>query len=202
MKLYSDFAAQRTRQIVADGLAVLAIALWVVFGVIVYDAIARLAAFGEDMQAAGSGFAASMAEVGENLSGVPLIGSAIQAPFDGASNAGRALENAGETQQVLVQNAAVTLGMGIALIPTLMILALWLIPRLRFVRKAGRAQTVLKSGAGVDLLALRALANQKMTALIEVDPDAMGAWRRGDQDVMRRLAALELQSAGVRLQAP
>ncbi len=31
------------------------------------------------------------------------------------------------------------------------------------------------------------------------DPDAMAAWRRGDEGVMRALAQLELKSSGVRL---
>ena len=54
--------------------------------------------------------------------------------------------------------------------------------------------------AGIDLLALRALATQKISALSAVDPDAMAAWRRGDERVMRSLAQLELKSSGVRLQ--
>ena len=33
-----------------------------------------------------------------------------------------------------------------------------------------------------------------------VDQDALGAWRRGDEQVVRALAELELKSAGVRLQ--
>jgi hypothetical protein len=80
-----------------------------------------------------------------------------------------------------------------------MILVLWLIPRIRFVRKAGRAKAIADSDAGIDLLALRALANQKISALSAIDPDAMSAWRRGDETVMRSLAQLELKSSGIRL---
>ncbi|WP_322409782.1 hypothetical protein [Microbacterium invictum] len=202
MKLYSDFAPQRTRQIIADLIAVAAIALWVVFGVTVYNAVAALGSFGEDMVEAGSGFRTSMTDVGDTLAGVPLIGGAVRAPFDGASSAGQVLVDAGEGQQAIVQQLALTLGVGIAVIPTVMILLLWLIPRVRFVRRAGRAQVVLRGGAGTDLLALRALATQKLTELSKVDADAMGAWRRGDQEVMRRLAALELKASGVRLRSP
>jgi len=80
-----------------------------------------------------------------------------------------------------------------------MILVLWLLTRFRFARRAGRAKALLRGGAGVDLLALRALTNQRITTLAEVDVDAMGAWRRGDQAVMRKLAALELENSGIRL---
>jgi Na+(H+)/acetate symporter ActP len=99
-----------------------------------------------------------------------------------------------------VLQLAVVLGVGIAALPILMILALWLIPRVRFVRKSSRARQLVASGAGIDLLALRALANQKLATLARVDPDAMAAWRRGDDRVLRELASLELKSSGVRLQ--
>lgn len=199
MKLYSDFAPQRTRQIIADTLALAAIILWIWFGIAVYSAVAALASFGVDMQRAGSGFQESMTDIGDQLAGIPLIGGTVRAPFDGASSAGTALEQAGESQQVLVQQLALTLGLGIALIPTMLVLAIWLLPRIRFIRRARRARVVLRSGAGVDLLALRALANQKLTSLAAVHADASGAWRRGDPAVLAQLAALELKSSGIRM---
>ncbi len=48
-------------------------------------------------------------------------------------------------------------------------------------RRAGRAKTVVESSAGIDLLALRALATEKLSAIAKIDPDALGAWRRGDE---------------------
>jgi hypothetical protein len=122
-------------------------------------------------------------------------------PFSAASDAGGALADAGQSQQELVQQLALTLGIGVAVLPILMILVLWLVPRIRFARRAGRAKDMVRAGVGVDLLALRALANQKLTTIAEIDVDAMGAWRRGDDAVMRRLAALELEASGIRLRA-
>lgn len=200
MKLYSDFGPRRTRQIVGDVLALAAIAAWVWLGITVYQLVENLSAFGVQMEQAGAEFKETMTEVGETLGGVPLIGSGIRAPFDGASGAGGALEAAGQSQQVAVNQLATGLGIGIAALPIVMILVLWLVPRVRFVRRAGRASAIVKSGAGIDLLALRALATQKISALSAVDPDAMAAWRRGDDAVMRKLAQLELKSSGVRLQ--
>ncbi|MCU1410359.1 MAG: hypothetical protein JWR04_1066 [Rhodoglobus sp.] len=199
MKLYSDFGPRRTRQIVGDVLALAAIAAWVWLGITVYQLVENLAGFGVQMEEAGAGFKDTMTEVGETLGGIPVIGGGIRAPFDGASGAGGALEAAGQSQQVAVNQLATGLGIGIAVLPIIMILVLWLVPRIRFVRKAGRAKAIVKSGAGIDLLALRALATQKISALAAVDPDAMAAWRRGDETVMRALAQLELKSSGVRL---
>ena len=199
MKLYSDFTGPRTGQVIIDVIAALSIAAWVWFGVTIYQLVLNLSAFGVQLQQAGAGFRQTMTDVGENLGSVPVIGGGIRAPFDGASGAGAALEQAGIDQQIAVNQLATVFGIGIAVLPIAMILLIWLIPRLRFVRRAGNAQAIMASSAGVDLLALRALANQKMAVIAEVDPDAMAAWRRGDESVMRRLAQLELRSAGVRL---
>ena len=200
MKLYSDYAPRRTSQIIADAVAIAFIAAWVWLGVTVYQFIQALAVYGQQMEDAGAGFRETMTEVGETLGGIPLIGPGIRAPFDGASGAGGALEEAGQSQQEAITQLALTLGIGIAVLPILAILVLWLVPRLRFVRRAGRAKALVNAGVGIDLLALRALANQSIPALTSVDPDAMAAWRRGDDIVMRKLAALELKSSGVRLQ--
>lgn len=199
MKLYSDFTGRRTGQITIDVIATLSIAAWVWFGITIYQLVSNLSAFGFQMQQAGAGFRQTMTDVGENLGSIPVIGGGIRAPFDGASGAGAALEQAGLDQQIAVNQLATVLGIGIAALPIAMILLIWLIPRLRFVRRAGNAQAIMASKAGVDLLALRALANQRMAVIAEVDPDAMAAWRRGDETVMHRLAQLELRSAGVRL---
>ena len=200
MKLYSDFGPRRTRQIIVDVLALAAIAAWVWLGVTVYQLIENLAGFGVQMEEAGAGFKETMVEVGESLGAVPVIGGGIRIPFDGASGAGAALEAAGQSQQVAVNQLATGLGIGIAVLPILMILVLWLMPRIRFIRKAGRAKAIVTSGAGIDLLALRALATQKISALNAIDTDAVAAWRRGDETVMRALAGLELKSSGVRMQ--
>jgi len=199
MKLYSDFSGRRTRQIVGDLLALGAIALWVWFGVTVFQLVNALSRFGVQMEEAGSGFQDTMDELGETLGGIPLIGGGIRAPFDGASQAGGALEAAGQSQQETVYQLALGLGIGVAVLPILMILVVWLVPRIRFVRRAGRATAVVAHEAGLDLLALRALATQKLPAITAVSPDALGAWRRGDELVVRQLAELELRDAGVRL---
>lgn len=199
MKLYSDFAGRRTRQIIADLVALGAIGLWIWFGTTIFTLINNLAVFGVQMEDAGAGFAQAMDEVGDTLGGIPLIGPGIRVPFDGASAAGGTLEAAGRAQQEAVLQLALTLGIGTAALPVLMILLIWLVPRIRFIRRAGRAKAVAAAPAGMDLLALRALTTQKLSAITQIDSDALGAWRRGDTEVVARLAQLELRSSGVRL---
>ena len=198
MRLYSDYGPRRTRQILGDLLALAMMALWVWLGIGVYRLVDKLAVFGQKMAEAGDGFEHTMTDVGDFLGGVFGIGEAIRVPFDAASEAGAMLEAAGVSQQEAIHQLAMWLGIGIALLPMLTIILLWFVPRFRFARKAGHAKAMVKSGVGVDLLALRALATQKVSALSKIDPDAMAAWRRGDEDVMRALANLELKSSGVR----
>jgi len=200
MKLYSDYAGHRTRQIIVDVLAVAAIAAWAWLGYTVYSLVMNLADFGVQMEESGAGFKKTMVDISDNLSEIWLIGDGIKAPFDAASDAGSSLEQAGQAQQVAVQQLATGLGVGIAVLPILTILIFWLVPRIRFARRAGTAKAMLKQGASIDLLALRALANQRVSALSAIDPDVAGAWRRSDPSVLRTLANLELRSSGVRLQ--
>ena len=199
MKLYSDYPARRTRQILADVLALAAVAAWVWLGVFVYQLVMGLSSFGVQMEEAGAGFREKMTEISDTLSDVPLIGGGIKAPFDGASDAGGSLEIAGQQQQEAVQQLATGLGLGISVLPIIMILLLWLIPRVRFVRHASAVQRQLRTGASLDLLALRALSTQKLTALAKIDADPLAAWRRGDAAIVRSLAQLELQASGVRI---
>lgn len=199
MKLYSDYGSRRTRQIIGDVVALALIAAWIWFGVAIFQLVQNLAVFGLRMEEAGAGFRETMTQVGETLGGIPLIGGGIRVPFDGASAAGGALEDAGQSQQTAIFQLALFLGIGTAALPILMILLIWLVPRIRFVRRAGRAKQVVAAGAGIDLLALRALATEKLSAITAIDPDALGAWRRGDEQVMRQLAELELRSSGVRI---
>jgi len=199
MILYSDFGSRRTQQIIGDVLALILITAWMWLGIAAYELVESLTTFGKQMEDSGAGLAATMAEVGNTLGNIPLIGGGIRAPFDGASGAGGALEAAGQSQQIAVNQAATGLSIGITALPIIMILFLWLVPRIRFARKAGQVKAAVKAGASVDLLALRALATQDFSALSKIDPHAMAAWRRGDEGVMRALAHLELKSSGVRL---
>ena len=105
----------------------------------------------------------------------------------------------GRSQQEAVLNLAVGLGWGIAVVPIATILLFWLVPRLRFTRRAATTRRLVRAGITVDLLALRALTNQKLSVFAAIDADPVSAWRRGDAEVMRSLAALELKASGVRI---
>ena len=199
MRLYSDVARQRAAQIIGDVLAVVVLIIGIMVAVAVHGTIAALGAIGRNVQESGTGLASTMTEVGDNLASIPLIGGSIRAPFDAASGAGGTLANAGRDWQAGVQAlAAGTSGVIVAVV-VLLLLLLWVRPRVVGAVRRSRLARLTRSPGSLELLAFRALTNRAPEHLVAIHPDVTGAWRHGDPTVVRRLAALELESAGLRL---
>lgn len=198
MQLYADYAPRRARQLIGDVLATIFAGSWIALGVWVYQLIAAFRMLGIQLQEAGAGFRSTMADLGDTLGSVPLIGSGIRVPFEGARDAGGALENAGQTQQDVVVAAATTIGIAIAVVPVVLIVFLWLLPRFNFVRRAAEAKALVNSPGGADLLALRALSTRTPAELTAISPDVAALWRAADPATVGRLAQLQLRALGVR----
>lgn len=129
MNWYSSYPAQRTRQVIADLAGLAAVILVIVTAVTVTTAIRALGAFGRDLEAAGESFAAGLADAGDQLGAIPLVGEGIRAPLDAAAGAGGAVADAGRGQQELVETIAVGAGWAVALLPLLLIALVWVLPR-------------------------------------------------------------------------
>ena len=199
MKLYSDFGGRRVYQVLGDVVAVAVLVAGIVVAVAIHDAIAAFTGIGRDVARSGNDFSSTMRDIGDRLSGVPLIGGGISAPFGSASDAGGTLARAGTDWQEGVERLATLVGWTVAALVVLVVLVGWVRPRLvGAVRRAAVAR-LASSSPSLDLLALRALVTRPARVVARVDDDVVGAWRRGDQEVVRRLAALELKASGVRL---
>ncbi|WP_375400286.1 hypothetical protein [uncultured Amnibacterium sp.] len=199
MKWYSDFGASRTYQIVGDVVAILVVVVGIVLGVTLHNAIDALKQVGANVESSGSDFSKTMGDIGRQLGGVPLIGSGIKAPFDAAGNAGTTLAQAGSNWQEGIERLATLVGWTVALLVLLLVLVGWVRPRLVGAIKRGILARLARRSPDLDLLAFRALANQPAAAVARVDPNAVTAWRRGDIEVIQRLAALELRASGIKL---
>jgi hypothetical protein len=199
MRLYSDFAGRRAYQVLGDVVAVALVVAGIVVAVALHDAIAALKGVGAEVERSGRDFSSTMTDIGDRLAGVPLIGGGISAPFGSASDAGGTLAGAGQQWQQGVETLATLVGWTVAALVVLVVLLGWIRPRLvGAVRRAAVAR-LATAAASLDLLALRALATRPAKAVLSVDDDAVAAWRSGDAEVIRRLAALELRASGVRL---
>lgn len=197
MKLYADLPSRRFRQILADSLMVVWVIVCVVVARAVHAATMTLAAPGRILEDAGGSFRDRMLGAGDRVDGLPLIEDRLAAPFRDVSGVGTDIAAAGSGLVSAVERVALISALTTALIPIVIVGALWLFLRWRWIRQATAAQRFIDSSADVDLFALRALARQPMTALAGISDDPAGAWRRGEADVIGALARLELAATGL-----
>lgn len=198
MQLYSSRPGQATWQAVGDAVAIgtIVAAVWV--SQQVGAAISSLGAFGAQIETAGSGFSTTLADAGEALAQVPLVGEGVAQPFRDASGSATDLAAAGTALSSTVDTLAATVATALWLLPVLLVALLWVVPRLRFATRARATSALVRSPAGRDLLALRAIVGQPTARLLRAVPDPVAAMRTADEPAMRALAALELRAAGVR----
>ncbi|KAA8889078.1 hypothetical protein F3087_08830 [Nocardia colli] len=198
MKIYADRAPVAARQLVTD----LLVTAWV-YGSIkaalwLHDLVQKLAVPGQKLEGAGGGLADSLGDVGRKVGRVPVVGDDLTSPFERAAGAARSMAEAGHDQQALTNQLAMALAISLLIVPLGLVLFVWLPLRVRWIRRAAAAVSLSTVPGGRDLLALRALTNQPLRKLNRIDADVVDAWRRGDDDTVRELAALELRGLGLR----
>ncbi len=202
MKLYSDIPGRRLVQVVFDVGVVVWVVVWVRIAMRVHDATLQLATPGYQLQDAGANFRGTMTSAGDGVDDLPLLEDRVAAPFRAAAGVGGDIEQAGQDLVTAVERVSLLLGLTTALAPILIVVGTWLLLRTRFIRRAGAAQRFIDADPDLDLFALRAMAGQPMARLARISDDPAGAWRRGDRDVIRALAVLELKESGLRPPPP
>lgn len=198
MKLYADATARRTRQILADVGMLGWLAVWVWVGRQVHDAIASLRGPAESIQQAGTSVYDALSGAAAQAGQIPFVGGELQQSLDRAAGAGARLRGAGTSMATTADQLAGWLGWSTALIPILIVGALWVALRGRFAYRATHAQRYIDATADLDLFAMRALVRQPMSALAQVSADPAGGWRRQDAGLVRALGVLELHDEGLR----
>jgi hypothetical protein len=199
MKLYADSPVRRSLQLLADVALVVWIFVCVQTALVVRDATLALGQPGAQIDQAGTGLADRMREAGGAIGDVPLVGDRARAPLDGAGDAAEQIAAAGRAQVEAVGTLAFWLGLAVGAIPVLIALAIHLPLRWRFVREATAGRRYVDSAADLDLFALRAMSRQPLHRLARISDDPAAAWRRGDPEVVRALAVLELRHSGLSL---
>ena len=195
MKVYAELPRHRNRQLAADAAVLAWAALWVWVGRKVYDLVEALRGPGETIEAAGAGFAGGVADVGEDVEGVPVVGGALRAAFESIGGAGEALRDAGVRHQEVIHDLALWLGILLAVIPIGYVLLRYLPERLRWIREASAAARLRIDAEDLQLFALRAVANRPLYELRRASPDPAGDLAAGRYE---SLAAIELGSLGLR----
>lgn len=198
MTIYADLPGRRIRQILGDVGLVVWIIMWIRIAVWLHDLVMNLAAPGLALAEGGSSLASNLDSAGQSLGDVPLIGGALQSPFDGMSGAAQAIADAGQAQADAVATLAMGLSITIAVLAILVYAIAWIPWRIAFIRRATAARVFIDADADLDLFALRAMARQPLHVLARITDDPAGAWRARDAEVVRALATLELRSEGLR----
>lgn len=202
MKLYADLPSRRAAQVAGDLLMLVWVVVWARIGLAVHDSTMELAGPGHRLAGAGRDLREKLTSAGDGVDDLPLLDDRVATPFREVSGAGTSIEDAGTDLVDAVQSLATALGWVTALTPILIVGAVWLAARLRFVRRATSAQSLVDSVDDLDLFALRAMANQPLSRLAAISPDPAGAWRRGESHVIHELAVLELSDCGLRPPPP
>lgn len=195
---YAETPGRRSRQVLTDVLALAGLLLCFWVGSTVHDATAELAGPGRSIESAGNDLAERLDEASAAANEIPAVGDELAAPLDRARDVGKQIEDAGAKQQEVVGSLADVLGWTIGGVPAIWLLLRWLPPRVRFVRRANEARLLRESSAGMDLLALRALARQPLRELMRMRQSPITGWRERDPQVVAALASLELRRLGVR----
>jgi len=166
-------------------------------GLTLYRLVEKLAVPGARVERAGSDFAGNVAEIQQKVGRIPVVGGQLQDPFGRLSGVGQTLADAGATQQEVVHQLALWLGVLVAAVPIIALLLVWLPRRVAWAREASAASRLRLDGADLELFALRAVANRSLRDLHRVTPDPAGALRAGEFEA---LADLELRALGLRAQ--
>lgn len=197
MTWYSEIPARRTRQIAGDVWLVAWSALWIWAAVRLYDLVMNLAAPGLAVSSSATDLADRFDDAGAAVGQVPLIGDALQSPFDGMGGAAIAIADAGQASADAVGLLARFLAVALAVLGIASWAMVWVPIRIAFIRRATAARRFLDSTDDLDLFALRAMARQPLHLLARISDDPAGAWRRGDRAVISALATLELRAEGL-----
>ncbi|MEW2417845.1 hypothetical protein AB0953_29595 [Streptomyces sp. NPDC046866] len=200
MRLYAQTRARRFRQILADLIAVVLLATAVRFALAVHDGIMLLAEPGRQVEDAGGSLASGLGDAGDAASNVPLVGGILKKPLQSAAEASNGLSDAGQSMQDAVGRIANLTAFALIVTSVLFVLVVWLLPRVRWIRRSALLQGLLDVPGGADLLALRALTGPvKALAEIPLPPGGLAdAWRRGDEQVIEDLSRVALRHAGLR----
>jgi hypothetical protein len=201
-KIWSEMPVARLKEQIADLLTL----VWVVFwGNIVWQLFQLLAGFaqaGRTIHSGGQAMIQSGRDLGQSLSGLPLVGEQVRDVVRNAfAGAGRPLAAFGTDLERFILIVATVLALLFALAtlgPWLARYLPWRWERLQRVRAAHHAIRTAPKVSKLQIeraLAMRAVTRLDYATLLEFTPDPLGDWARGRHD---RLARAELASVGLR----
>lgn len=197
MKWYADDRGRLVRQVVFDLAVLVWIVVWVFLAMHVRTRVLSVQGGTQRLQDGASTLSTNMTDAGNKITSVPLVGDGLKKPFTDAADAATQVSLAGKDMTVGVGQMGSLLAYLVAVTPIAIALLVWVLVRLRYARRAGRARAVAVLPGGIDLLALQALQHASPTQLRTLQAPSDG-WRRMNVNTIERLARLELDTLGLR----
>lgn len=171
------------------------VVLWIVVGIVVADAANGLTQLSDAVGAAGG----AVTDSGEALGSLdlPIVGQPLADAAAGIERAGQDVEATGRSTRADIERFSRLLGLAVALIPTVPMLAYYLPPRLARGREAGAFKQMVHDGDGdprlEEFLARRAVERLSYSRLRAV---SRMPWRDLDEGRFEQLAEAELRRMG------
>jgi hypothetical protein len=197
MTFYARPSWRLVRQIAADVFVVAWTATWWFVGRAVDGTIRALAAPARQAAQTASDLQRQLQDAAAQAATIPFVGDGLRQPLESMATSVTSLADSATTQAIALEGTATMVGLVLFAMPTLTLIALWLPVRLRFAARARELRALASDPQGTELLALRALTHTSLAGLAAIGPDPVAAWRGGDPETLRRLAARELERSGV-----
>jgi hypothetical protein len=173
------------------------IAVWIVLGVAVADAVKELTVLSDTVSDAGRAVRDSGEALG-SLGDLPLVGEQLGRAAQEIVGAGESVVQEGRSARESIVAAANLLGFAVALVPIASLLVVYLPPRIARALELREVRRAVRAGAGDPalerFLAERAAVRLSYRALSKVSPTP---WRDLAEGRHRRLAEAELRRVGV-----
>ncbi|MBK9724920.1 MAG: hypothetical protein IPO89_07680 [Actinomycetales bacterium] len=201
-KLATISRSRLVRHLVQDFLLIGWVLGWVRVGFWMHDLVAVLRQPADRLGSVGAGLDRQLGAAASAATDLPLVGDRLGAPFEAMRGPTRELQATAGQLSEQVEHLATALGWVSAAVPILVVVAIWVWRRARFWQLARVTAALVDADEDLDLVALRALVHQPMHRVASISADPAGAWRRREPAVLRQLAELELDAAGLVLTAP
>ena len=200
MRFYPDVPEQRWGLVFRDLALLLALVVFAKLGLIVHDAVDKLAVLGEGVESAGNAVTGGFESAAEAVDGTPIVGDEIAGGLRqaGEGTGGEAVD-LGRGGAGAAHDLADLLGLIVFAVPAAMLMLWQLPPRIARWRRLNAAASVLRDPVApgrLELVASRAAFGLPYGTLLRYTKDPLGDLDAGRYDALVRA---ELEESGLRV---
>ena len=200
MSRYQPILPRGRAALAVDAVLIAWTIAWGVIGFSIDREVRGLAELSDTVGSVGRAVEESGRTIGE-FDGIPFVGDEIAEPADDIQDAGRSAQASGRSSRESVENLSLLLGLSVALIPSVPLVALYVPWRIALLRERRAVRASVRRGVDAPLaefLARRAAEHLPYHRLRRLTPHP---WRDLEEGACARLAAAELERLGLRREA-